>query len=368
MADKNNISSTDRQSIHNYGIDALRMLAMYMVVLAHILGAGGILEAAAPMSIQYKAAWFLEIAAYCTVNCYALISGYVGINTKYKYQSIVLLWLRTAFYTVSITLLFSIFVPGSVTLKNWIKAILPVTSAFYWYFTSYFAMFIFVPILNIAINKMNKEQLRAIVVGLIIVFSCIQTLSGKEIFSTSSNAWWLIILYIIGGYIRKYGLFKKSCALKLFIGYLLMTSLTWLWKITIEAGIFPFLESLGGNYLVNHTSPTMLAAGIFLLLIFERINPTQIANKIISFFAPMAFSVYLIHANPFIWNYLLKQRFSGYAKLSVPLEIILVLLTTLAIYIVCSFIDLIRIGIFKGLKLKQHLAKLEDKYLGHLWH
>lgn len=368
MIDKNSNLLTNQQSGYNFGIGALRMLAMYLVVLTHVLGNGGILEATAPMSRQHLAAWFLEIAAYCTVNCYALISGYVGITAKYKYQNIAILWLRTVFYTVSITLLFSIFIPDAVTLKDWIKALFPVTGAYYWYFTSYFALFFFLPLLNTAINKTTSGQLKAVVIGLILIFSCLQTLSGKEVFSTSSNVWWLMILYIVGGYIGKYGLFKKSRPGKLFLGYLLMTSFTWLWKITVEAGIFPFLKFYGENYLISHTSPTMLAAGIFLLLTFERLNTSPWANKIISFFAPMAFSVYLIHAHPFVWNYLLSKRFTGYASLPVPLEIILILLTTLAIYIVCSLIDLIRISFFRRIKLKQHIAKLEDKYLGHLWY
>lgn len=366
MLPKNNSLPAPNET-RNYGIDALRMIAMLLVLTSHILSCGGILEAATPFSSQYNTAWLLQIIAYCSVDCYALISGYVGITAKYKYHNIILLWLQVVYYTVCITLLFFIFVPGSVALKNWIRAILPVTSGYYWYFTSYFALFLFMPLLNAAINNMSKKQLGIIVLGFTLVFSCLQTLFHREIFGTASNAWLLMILYIIGGYIRKYGLFSKSRLPKLFFGFLAMILLTWIVMLLIENEILFFLKPFGKNYLLEHTSPTILFASIFLVLIFEQLRITPFFQKAIAFFAPAAFSVYLIHAHSFVWKYLLRQRFSLYAAFPVPLEIASILLTAIAIYFLCSFIDMVRIYIFKKLKLKQHLTKFEEKHLGNLW-
>ena len=45
----------------NYGIDLLRIFAMFMVVVLHCLGQGGILNNATLNSVQYKFAWFMEI-------------------------------------------------------------------------------------------------------------------------------------------------------------------------------------------------------------------------------------------------------------------------------------------------------------------
>ena len=88
------------QHARNYGLDLLRMVAMLMVVVLHILGKGGVLSACEPLSGQYELLWLLEIAAYCACNCYALISGYVIVDSKFRYSSIIALWLRIAFYTV----------------------------------------------------------------------------------------------------------------------------------------------------------------------------------------------------------------------------------------------------------------------------
>lgn len=72
----------------NYGIDFLRIISMFMIVILHILGNGGILASVQIGSSNYHLAWILEIASYCAVNCYALISGYVGIYSVHKYSNI----------------------------------------------------------------------------------------------------------------------------------------------------------------------------------------------------------------------------------------------------------------------------------------
>ena len=98
----------------NRGIDLLRMTAMWMVVILHILNKGGVLAAAAPLSAGQGTARLLETAAYCAVNCYGLISGYVGVQRCFRYSGALALWLRVAFYTLGITAVFACLMPGSV--------------------------------------------------------------------------------------------------------------------------------------------------------------------------------------------------------------------------------------------------------------
>lgn len=43
----------------NCGSDALKMLAMFMVVLLHIMNQGGVLNAAAKFTGPYEAQWLL---------------------------------------------------------------------------------------------------------------------------------------------------------------------------------------------------------------------------------------------------------------------------------------------------------------------
>ena len=69
----------------NYGIDLLRIVSMFLVCILHVLGHGGILNNTTENTVNYNVAWIMNISAYCAVNCYALISGYVGIKSKFKF-------------------------------------------------------------------------------------------------------------------------------------------------------------------------------------------------------------------------------------------------------------------------------------------
>ena len=360
----------------NYGVDALRILAMLMVVVTHILGVGGILDACEPLSARYAAAWFLEAACYCTVNCYALISGYAGIGASYKYSNILLLWLRVVFYTISITALFGIFMPETVGVTSYLKAFFPVMKSPYWYFTAYFCLFFFIPVINKAINSMSKAQVRAVVVAMVFFISVLQTILG-DAFGTAegSGVLWLMVLYVIGAYIRKFDVMQNLSMGKAFIGYLITTILSWGFKMIADAaplllgednGIGSFIASYSGR-LIRHISPTLLLSAVFLLLLFSQIRMPVLAKKITAFLSPMAFSVYIIHAHPLIWENLMLTRFRSYSLLPAPVLVIAVLGTSVAIFVGCSFCDMLRVFIFKKLELKQKIEKMEKKYIGELW-
>lgn len=222
----------------------------------------------------------------------------------------------------------------------------------YWYFTSYFAMFFFIPLLNFVINNMEQVLLRRTLVAICIVMSGVQTAFHMDVFSTENgySVLWLMILYLIGGYIRKYGLFQK-CRTRMFLaGYLLMIILTWatrflLEKITYHRGG----EALYGDYLVNYMSPTILFAAIFLLLLFRNFKFHRWMEKLIRIFAPLAFSVYLIHVHPIIWNRFILQKFVAYGEMSWMRESVYVLATAAVIYVICSCVELIRAWIFRKL-------------------
>ena len=360
----------------NYGVDALRILAMLMVVVLHILGIGGVLDVCEPLSSQYATAWFLEAACYCSVNCYALISGYAGIGASYKYSNICLLWLRVVFYTLSITLLFGIFMPEAVGRTIILKALFPVMKSPYWYFTAYFCLFLLIPVLNKAINSMSRAQVKAVLITAVLYISVLQTVFG-DVFGTAegSGVLWLLILYVIGAYIRRFDPMKELTVGKALIGYFFMTVLSWGFKVAADAApqllgeenrIGLFISSYSSK-LIRHISPTMLAEAVFLLVAFQKIRLPHALKKMIAFVAPMAFSVYIIHANPLVWKNFVKGRFEIFGQLPAPVLLLAVLGASLAIFGVCCICDIVRIYIFKKLKLKQKLEGLEKKYTGDMW-
>lgn len=363
--------NTLNKSQRNYGIDLLRMFAMFLIAVLHVLGQGGVIGAIGDNALNYQAAWLLEIGAYCCVNCYALISGYVGLNTKFKYTNIIMLWFNVFFYTVGITLIFQFVMPEALITDNpdgkffliserWENAVFPVTSQQYWYFTAYFLCYFFTPVLNKAVQALEKKQIRNTIIALLLIYSVPPLFTGKDVFGGGFgySAIWLIVLYLTGAYMKKYNSLSYLKAIPALLGYIASVSFTWAVKIGIENFIPQFKRS---NLLVNYTSPTIIAAAIFLLIFFKNLKLPNIACKIIKFMSPLAFSVYIIHVQPLIWQNIVKGLFKEIAKFPMPLMVISVIGASLGLYLVCSAIDVVRFYLFKLIRLQKLVFFLETK-------
>ena len=208
----------------NYGIDLLRIITMFMIVNLHILYHGGILSSEKLYfgSTKFNIVWIIEIVSYVAVNCYALISGFVGVNSKNKYSNIILLWLRVAFYSILIYLIACKCGVVEYDYNTFITYCFPVLNTKYWYFTAYFCLFFFMPILNVGLQNLKYEQLRNAIIMIIIVVSILPFIYVGDVFHCKNgySFVWLMVLYLIGGFIGKYNLnikFSKILMLLLFI-------------------------------------------------------------------------------------------------------------------------------------------------------
>lgn len=352
----------------NYGIDFLRILSMFMVVVLHVLGKGGVLYAARAGSTRYWVLWFLEIAAYCAVDCFALISGYVMLNAKTKISRISGLWLQTAFYTVLLTILFFKFVPETtITSTDVIKSFFPVSTKHYWYISAYFGMYILVPVLNAALQNIQKRTMEVSLVGMFLVF-CILSLEFDPkskydpfILDKGYSVLWLCLLYLLGGYFKKYNIVSKVKKFKAFALFVSMTVVTFLSKYCIETFTTLTTEnSTYGKLLVNYVSPTVLLAGVGLFFWASQLKFPKPLEKVISFFAPASLGVYLIHVCKPVWTGVIKDFSRDFVKYDGIKMLVLIAVSAVAIYLACSLIELLRIRLFKLLRINKLCLIIEN--------
>ena len=151
----------------NYGIDLLRITVMLFVAALHIIGIGGVITGAELLSPQFLTAQLLRIAMLCAVDCYALISGFVGWSKQPKLSSLAMLWVRAVIFCVVITGVFSRFY--ELDYKTLLSAVLPVTTSQYWYLTAYVGLFVAMPLLNFALQKMPKRELTLTLSGILLL-------------------------------------------------------------------------------------------------------------------------------------------------------------------------------------------------------
>ena len=371
----------------NYGIDIFKMFAMYLVCVLHVLGQGGVLFSVEALSVNYVVVWTLELIAYVAVNCFALASGYVGINAKFRPNKLIYLWMATVFYGVLITFVFFISGVVNIGFVDWKKALTPFLSGNYgggyWYLTAYAVTFLLVPFYNYLLNNFEKKKLAYLVAILFVLFSVIPAVKQQDYFLLKDgySYAWISVLYIIGGYIGKYKPFEKLktrtvcllCFLSFFIVSFGHNLLNWYIvniknaDISGQADALTSIYGKDGRFLkagifLNYTFPATLISAVILLELFSRIKVKNgfLKSKLVSF-VPLVFFVYIIHTNRLVFDNILAGLFESYAKLNPVLLVLAVLGTALAIFVICIMIDMLRFELFKLIKVDKLCLFVENR-------
>ncbi len=351
-----NTLPTIKEDRRNYGIDLLRIVSMIMVLVLHILGRGGILYSDSISSINSDIAWFLEISCFCAVNCFGMVSGFVGYKSKHKYANILYLNLQVTFLLLISITIFKIRYPNAVTITDFKKASMPFCFYVLWYYRAYFCMFSFIPLMNKGMELMNRNEGRMLVASIFILLTIIPTCLNDDVYTTSSgySCFWLMGCYMVGAYFSKYEIEKKIKWWALLIILIVSIIFAFSW-FKVPYNVF-FL-----SYLVDYTSPTIFINGAMLVLLFAKMKPHKVTKYIIKFFAPLAFSVYVIHVSPYFWQKFMYNRFTNLVNLNPFLFPLAVLGIAILLFICFALIDYIRYLLFKVCRVKEFFNYLELK-------
>ena len=265
--------------------------------------------------LSYRKLNLLLIFCFWHVNSFALISGIVGYKTN-KYSNIIYLWFYVLFYSLSIFILFKVFNPRLTKNYNIIIFLFPVTYKVYWYFTVYFHMYLFIPIINKGINSLNKNELKMVVISLFVIYIILKEIVNPKanFLSKGYSLLWVLILYIAGGYFGKYIINNGKKTLIFYLInitiFIVSTLLCYYMRFYKEKK----LKVIKNLFKLQYNSLAMILQVFSLMLITLHIKINKILRKIICFFGPLTFGVYLIHDNRFIRAYIIKKIFKNYSR------------------------------------------------------
>lgn len=358
----------------NVGIDLIRIICMFMVLTLHVIGTSELINKTQLFSLNYNILKFITVMSTPAVDCFALITGYIYFDMKFKYSRIINLWLTVLFYTVFISLLFSFFSLDCIGFKDIVRMFFPIMGSWYWYFTAYFGLFFLIPFINIFLRQVSKDNLKKLIFTLVMLFSILNLVavcgSGlRDLFGVKGgySTVWLVILYILGASLKifeveKY-VSKKLCVLI----YLVACIVGFIGRMATDFVTLKYLGKITkyNNFLLEYTSPIILlmAVSLFLFCIKIDFKEMGLVSKIITWFAPMSFAVYVIHHNKFPMRWFTRSKIlSSTVNLPAHLMIIKLIEILLVIYVGCSLIDYFRIKLFKALKIKLLSEKIENLF------
>ncbi len=355
------------------GIDLLKLLSIFLVLILHILGQGGVLNATKAPDENYWIAWLLEIFAYCAVNCFAMATGFLMANKKFKYRRIISLWVIVFFYTLLFLLAGNHHWEDSVTPLSW-AFLTPVISSEYWYFTAYFFLFFFIPFLNKLVDILSRREYIILLLTGFLLFTGSRAFGtvNQDAFKTSGgySAIWLIFMYLIGAGIKKHGFFTKIPAWAALLGYIGSVLATWgsqyglyNWTINLQkdTALYLYVSKFGFKHFISYISPTIVCAGIFLMIFCLNLRLPKFLNYPLKWTAPLIFQVYIIHLHPIVWNNIIKKRFADYAALPAGEMVLSVIGMAVILLVQCMCIDIVRYWLFRLLHIDRLINFVADK-------
>ena len=364
----------------NVGIDILRVVSMFFIIIGHILMQGGVLSAYSSAGLQ-GSYYFLNtiyVMAYCGVNCFALVSGYVGWKNSFKPEKIIKLWANVIFWSVGISVVMFIYNNEFFSVKEAVSMFLPLIRGRYWFFNAYFVVFMLSPLLNHVIKTLPQKTFQCFLLASACVFCIIPVLAlGNDVLRIQNGFEfsWLMVMYLVGGYFSKYPI-KIQKPYKCIVAFFGFALINFIYKYLIELATAKLLGAPShGNIFMSYTSPVVVGEAVCLLLYFSnlKINSKKLVN-VIGLVTPAIFSVYIIHVHPIVFWSILKDAFVGLTEYNLFLSFVLIIAIALAIFVGCVALDYIRIFIFKLIKVDYFCKPLCDfikqktsKLRGLLW-
>lgn len=347
-----------------FGIELLRILATFYIILLHVVGQGGVAAASGGGKGTYMASYLLLALAYPAVNCYALISGFVGCKSRFKLSRLLSLWLTVVFVNLAVWGAFRLFAPEMAASFSLAACLKPILTNEYWYVTAYFGLSVLTPVLNAA-AELPKKTFAEMLVGLFACFVLLPKIADNDLFLTRSgySTLWLVLLYLVGMFCRLHFHPKKRgrlCGAACLAAYGLLSVFLPLQKRLTENKL---LASGIENpvYLKNYayTSVFIVLSSVALFAFFMRINvQNKAVCRFISFFSTASFGVYILHTQPLVWANLLQDAFSSFAAFSAPVMAACCLAAALGIFLVCTAVEKLRALLFHVTRLDRFIVLL----------
>jgi hypothetical protein len=331
---------------------------MFMVVNLHILGQGGVLHNAG--GVDRAVAWLLEISAYCAVDCYAIISGYVCYSDEpkpYHYRKFLGFWVQVFTYSFGIALVAFLLKPEVVGVKGLVRFFVPIATRQYWYASAYAGLFFVIPWINKLLRGCSRQEVSRLAFVLIAVYIVYVTFANRfgDCFSLDAgySFGWLTILYIVGAWMKKCNVPTYLNHRVCLMGIIFCILFTWGVKMFIP-------ENITNNIFINYTSFSIVFVAFALVVMFSKLHMGIIAERIVNCFAPAAFGVYLIHTHKLVWNYIMYEAFIWITYSPWWLLVIEVFISAFCIFIFCLLIEKLRLILFRILKIDELIKKLAD--------
>lgn len=276
----------------NSSIELLRILLELGIIVLHYNNGsmGKALAFVAHGSMNEQVLYLLENIFICAVDLFVIISAYyLSSTSKRKISKIVELYFEMVF--VNLLYYFigpKIGIETSQSIGYLLVCFLPNN----WFFILYSILYLISPYLNIIIEKLDKKEYKKLLILLFVIFSVwthivdylsllgdFKQMSSIGLFGNQDGYTIVnfVLLYMIGGYIKKFGInISKVKIISIFTIALIVNQIL----------------SLKLWFIWNYNNPLVILMAVLVFLFFNQI---EFHSVIINILSKSAFTSYLIN-------------------------------------------------------------------------
>lgn len=300
---KDSLVKSEKSQTRNSNIEILRIISMLLIIAFHMRRNGYSNYESLTM---YSTISALGIWGILGVDIFLIISAWFLSNQQFRIKKVIHLVFQIFTWIIFFAIIYLIYDAFYlkngvwISIKDLIKYIYrdffrPFYS-YYWFITTYFFMLLAHPFLNKMLDKLNKLQIKKILIVFLFVLIYSQ-------FSTSivGDVFTFLYVYLLIGYIKKYGCHKLSkyakprfCILAITIVIAVRFLYFYLNKYNLFKNYFSMLLDSTIGCIGRHSIIILLLA---MLIFFTVLNKKPTFNKIVNRVASCCLGVYIFHEN-----------------------------------------------------------------------
>lgn len=170
-----------------------------------------------------------------------------------------------------------------------------------------------------------------------------------------------MVMYLVGAYMKKFGVGAKMKWYSALLFYIISVGCNFALNIFLKDPMKKIFTDDTVNYL-TYTSPFVVLSAIFLFIFFSKLKFGKKTEKFINYITPAALGVYLIHTHPLVFNKLMKDIAMPLVNHGTAAMIFGSIAMAFAVFIICIVIDLLRIQLFKLIRINALCKKLDEVF------
>lgn len=318
-------------------LELYRIICMLMIVAHHYVANSGLNFSGGPIvnnPNSFNSIFLSIFGAWgkTGINCFMMITGYYMCTSKISLKKFLKLLLWIYFYKL---LLFPVFLAAgyeSLSLKRLVELIAPFWKLSNNFTGNFLVFFLTIPFWNILIQNITERQHILLTMLLVTCYTVLGTIPSFTL--TYNYISWFGVIYLIASYIRLYPhtVFQRKDL--------------WGW-VTLLSFLLASLSILRLKYwlIIDSNKFFALEIAVCMFLWFKNLDIHY--NKVINAIGASTFGVLMIHANSdAMRKWLWQDVVDCVGKYSLPLgQLILYCVgTVLAIFLICTLIDQLRIS------------------------